>query len=87
MKMFVAGQWVDKSRVIEVKNPYDGALIDTVPRGDGADVERALVFAEQGAKVMAKLSAYERWKILRKTSDLIAARTEELGQVISQEEG
>ncbi len=86
MKMFVAGHWVDKPRVIEVKNPYDGALIDTVPRGDGADVERALACAEQGAKFMAKLSAYERWKILRKTADWIAARTEELGQVISKEE-
>ena len=42
MKMFVAGHWVDKPGVIEVKNFYDGALIDTVPRGDGADVERPL---------------------------------------------
>ncbi|MFB3060923.1 MAG: aldehyde dehydrogenase family protein, partial [Candidatus Binatia bacterium] len=87
MKMFVAGHWVDKPRVIEVKNPYDGEVLDTVPRGDGTDVERALAFAERGAKVMAKLSAYERWKILRKTADLIAVRTEELGQVISKEEG
>ncbi len=52
MKIFVAGHWVDKPRVIEVKNLHDGALIDTVSRGDGADVERALAFAEQGTKVM-----------------------------------
>src|SRR5688572_28145054 len=36
---------------------------------------------------MAKLSSYERWKILRKAADTMAARQEELGQIISKEEG
>src|SRR5688572_6154292 len=36
---------------------------------------------------MAKLSSYERWKILRKAADTMAARNEELGQLISKEEG
>ena len=87
MKMFVGGQWVDKAKAIEVRNPYDNSVIDTVPKGDGGDVEQALAFAERGAKVMAKLPAFERWKILRKASDLIAARIEEFGKLISTEEG
>jgi len=36
---------------------------------------------------MAKLSSYERWRILRKAADDMAARNEELGRLISQEEG
>ena len=87
MKMFVGGQWVDKAKAIEVRNPYDNSVIDTVPKGDGTDVEQALAFAERGAKVMAKLPAYERWKILRKAADLIAAHVEEVGRLISTEEG
>ena len=87
MKMFVGGQWVDKAISIEVRNPYDNSVIDTVPKGDGGDVERALAFAERGAKVMGKLPAYERSKILRKAADLIAARVEEVGRLISTEEG
>ena len=87
MKIFLAGNWVDKPKQIEVKNPFDNSVIDTVPRADAADLEKALGFAERGAKVMAKLSSYERWKILRKAADLIAARNEELGQTISKEEG
>ncbi len=87
MKMFVGGQWVDKAKAIEVRNPYDNSVIDTVPKGDGTDVERALAFAERGAKVMAKLSAYERSKILRKAADLIAAHVEAVGRLISTEEG
>jgi acyl-CoA reductase-like NAD-dependent aldehyde dehydrogenase len=87
MKMFLAGAWTDKPKKIEVRNPFDNSVLDTVPKGDAADVERALSYAARGAKVMAKLTGYERWKILRKAADLIAARNEELGRTISSEEG
>ena len=87
MKMYVAGQWIDKGQTIEVRNPYDNSVVDTVPRAERADVERALQSAERGARVMGKLSGYDRWKILRKAADLIAARVEDLGQTISKEEG
>lgn len=87
MKIFLAGTWVDKPKKMEVHNPYDNSVIDTVPRADAADLEKALVFAERGAKVMAKLTGYERWKILRKAADMMADRNEDLGQTISQEEG
>jgi acyl-CoA reductase-like NAD-dependent aldehyde dehydrogenase len=87
MKMFLAGAWTDKPKKIEVRNPFDNSVIDTVPKGDAADVERALTYAERGAKVMAKLTGYERWKILRQAADLMAARNEELGRTISSEEG
>ncbi len=87
MKIFLAGNWVDKPKKIEVRNPYDNSVIDTVPKADGSDIDRALSFAERGAKMMARLSGYERWKILRKAADLMAARNEELGRLISTEEG
>jgi len=87
MKMYVGGQWIDKPQKLEVRNPYDNSVIDTVPRADLADVDRALASAERGAKAMARLSGYERWKILKKAAELIEARNEELGRVISVEEG
>jgi acyl-CoA reductase-like NAD-dependent aldehyde dehydrogenase len=87
MKIFLAGNWVDTPKKIEVKNPFDNSVIDTVPRAGAADLEKALVFAERGAKVMAKLSSYDRWKILRKAADLMASRNDELGRIISKEEG
>jgi acyl-CoA reductase-like NAD-dependent aldehyde dehydrogenase len=87
MKMYVAGQWIDKPQKIEVRNPYDNSVVDTVPRADRGDIERAIQSAERGARAMARLSGHERWKILRKAAELIAERTEALGQVISKEEG
>lgn len=87
MKMFMGGQWVEKEKTIAVRNPYDGSVIDTVPRADLDDVECALTSAARGAKVMAKLPGYERWKILKKAAETIQARHEELGRLISLEEG
>jgi acyl-CoA reductase-like NAD-dependent aldehyde dehydrogenase len=87
MRMYVAGQWIDKTQKISVENPYDKSVIDTVPRADRADVERALESAVRGAKAMAKLSGYDRFKILRKAADLMVARQEDLGRTISLEEG
>jgi len=87
MKMYVAGQWIDKPETIDVTNPYDNSVVDTVPRADKRDVERALASAVHGARVMAKLPGYERWKILKKAAEIILARNEELGRLISSEEG
>jgi acyl-CoA reductase-like NAD-dependent aldehyde dehydrogenase len=30
MKNFIAGHWIDKPKKIEVKNPYDNTIVDTV---------------------------------------------------------
>ncbi|HWP46129.1 MAG TPA: aldehyde dehydrogenase family protein [Candidatus Limnocylindrales bacterium] len=87
MKMFIGGKWIDKSEKIEVRNPYDNSLIDTVPKGDHTDVDKALQTAVQGAKVMARMPGYDRYRILRKAADMLEARAEEFAQVISKEEG
>jgi acyl-CoA reductase-like NAD-dependent aldehyde dehydrogenase len=87
MKIFLAGNWIDKPNKLEVKKPFDNSVVGTVPRADAGDLETALAFAERSAKVMTNLSSYDRWKILRKAADLMAARNEELGQLISKEEG
>jgi acyl-CoA reductase-like NAD-dependent aldehyde dehydrogenase len=76
MRMYVAGEWVSKPQTIPVENPYDRSVVDTVPRADRGDVERALESAVRGARVMAKLSGYDRFRILRKAADLMIARQE-----------
>jgi glyceraldehyde-3-phosphate dehydrogenase (NADP+) len=87
MRMYVAGEWVSKPQSIPVENPYDRTVVDTVPRADRGDVERALESAVRGARVMAKLPGYDRSRILRKAADLMMARQEDLGRTISLEEG
>jgi acyl-CoA reductase-like NAD-dependent aldehyde dehydrogenase len=87
MKMFIAGEWLDRDQRAEVRHPYDGHVVDTVPQATSGDIERALAAAVEGAKVMAKLPAYDRSLILRRAADVLMARQKELGRLISLEEG
>jgi glyceraldehyde-3-phosphate dehydrogenase (NADP+) len=87
MRMYIAGEWVTKPATIPVENPYDRSVIDTVPRADRHDVERALESAGRGARAMSKLSGYERFRVLRRAAELMAERHEDLGRTISLEEG
>ncbi|MFH1268688.1 MAG: aldehyde dehydrogenase family protein, partial [Planctomycetota bacterium] len=87
MKMFIAGGWADKSEKIEVTNPFNAAGIDTVPKADAGDVDRALAGAVEGADLMRKTPAYERSVILRRAAEIMHDRLEDLARTISSEEG
>jgi glyceraldehyde-3-phosphate dehydrogenase (NADP+) len=87
MKMYVGTEWVDKPKTIPVINPYDGSQVDTVPKADADDIERALATAVRGARAMRKLTGYERYQILRKAADLMLQQTEDLARTITLEEG
>ncbi len=87
MKMYINGEWVDRANTMPVFNPFDQSIIDTVPRATVADVDQAIASAVRGAKVMAKLPAYERYAILNRAAQLMTERMEDLGQTITREEG
>jgi len=87
MKMFIGGQWVDKPDKVEVTNPFNATMIDTVPKADAGDVDAALAGAVEGAAIMRKTPAYERSLILRKAAQLMQDRLEDLARTISTEEG
>ncbi len=87
MKMCVGGKWVETDKKIEVLNPYDNSVVDTVPYARAGDIEAALATAVRGAKIMAKLAAWERYQILRRTAEKLEARAEEFARTITLEEG
>ncbi len=87
MKMHVDGEWVDRSEKIEVRNPFDGTVVDTVPRSEERDVQAALAAAARGAEIMAAMPGYERYIILHKAAELMEERVEEFGRTITLEEG
>jgi acyl-CoA reductase-like NAD-dependent aldehyde dehydrogenase len=62
-------------------------VVDTVPRARAGDVEAALAAAARGAKIMVKLTAWERYQILKKTAEKLEARAEEFARTITLEEG
>ena len=87
MQMLIAGEWVDGDGSTEVTSPYSGDTIDTVPRAGPAEVERALAAAVEGARQMARLTAYERSSLLLRAASLLEERLDEVARIISLEEG
>jgi glyceraldehyde-3-phosphate dehydrogenase (NADP+) len=87
MKMCIGGSWVDTPKKTDVIHPFDGRIVDTVPHGTAADVDRALAAAARGAGAMAKLTAYERYEILRRAAALLESRADEMARTITTEEG
>jgi acyl-CoA reductase-like NAD-dependent aldehyde dehydrogenase len=87
MKMCVGGKWVDRIEKIEVLHPYDNSVVDIVPHASPADVDAALAAAVRGARIMAKLAAWDRYQILKKAAEKLEARAEEFARTITLEEG
>ena len=83
-KMRVAGRGVGGDRVIEVHNPFTGAIVGTVPRASVAEIARALALARQ---YRSGLSRFDRYRICYRAADLIRARTEEISDLITAECG
>jgi len=82
--MRIAGEKVFSDRVIEVRYPYTNEVIATVPKATLDDVRRAFRIARQ---YKAKLSRYERYRILMRTGEIIAARKDEIARGITLESG
>ncbi|MEA2005096.1 MAG: aldehyde dehydrogenase family protein [Acidobacteriota bacterium] len=85
MKMLLNGEWVDRDHKIEVKDPFDDSLIDTVPKATSEDVETALNAAVQGFEQAKKLTVYERAQILYKTASIVSENLEDFARLISRE--
>ncbi len=74
----------DNDRRIEVFNPYDNALIGTVPKATVADVERAFAVA---ADYRPRLSRHDRSVILRRTADILRRDADRISDLITAESG
>ena len=86
---YLDGRWVDADEggKIEVKNPANGAVLGTVPRCGAAETRRAIDAARKAFPAWAAKSAKERGKLLRKFADLMVANTEDLGRLMTAEQG
>ena len=80
----IAGEKVSRDRVIEVRHPFSGQLIGTVPKATVDDVRRALRIARD---YRATLTRHARYKILMNAGAVIAAKRDELARLITLESG
>ena len=83
-KMRIGGKRVGHDRVIEVRNPYNGALVGTVPKASTEDIRHAFAVARA---YKAQLTRYERFRICQRTAELIRGRTDAISDLITAECG
>jgi phosphonoacetaldehyde dehydrogenase len=83
-KMRIAGKQVGGERVIEVMNPYTGAVVGTVPKGGIDEVRRAFSTAKA---FKSRLSRYDRYRICYRAAELIRNRSEQISDLITAECG
>lgn len=82
--MRIGGRKVDAAQTIEVRYPYTGEVIGTVPAGSAEHAREAFEIA---AAYRPKLSRYERQQILFRTAELIRQRREAIADVLTLELG
>ncbi|HZR86750.1 MAG TPA: aldehyde dehydrogenase family protein [Bradyrhizobium sp.] len=88
LKNFIAGEWVDGSGITKNINPSNtNDVVGDYARADKAQTEKAIAAAKAAFPAWARSTPQERYDALNKISAEILARKEELGRLLSREEG
>jgi putative phosphonoacetaldehyde dehydrogenase len=82
--MRIAGKLVETGDTIEVRNPYNGEVVGTVPAARPEHVRDA--FAKAKA-FKAKLTRYERQRVLQRAAELLRDRKQDFARLITAESG
>jgi len=87
-KAYIGGQWVDGDNgTFKVTNPARGDVVAEVADVSRAQVAGAIAQAEAAQKEWAKLTGKERAAILRRWYDLMMENAEDLGKILTAEQG
>jgi succinate-semialdehyde dehydrogenase/glutarate-semialdehyde dehydrogenase len=86
---YIDGQWADadSKATVAVNNPATGAIIGSVPRMGAAETRRAIEAANRAWGPWRAKTAKERAAILRKWYELMLANTDDLGVLMTTEQG
>src|SRR5260370_41940907 len=87
--MLIGGQWVESASGarIAVENPARRAPIAEAPRGNAADVQRAVAAGSKAYAEWRKVVPRERGKALLRIAEALQARAEEIARTIALETG
>ncbi|GAA0787615.1 aldehyde dehydrogenase family protein [Roseibium denhamense] len=85
---FIAGAWVAGESEIENRNPSDlSDLVGIVTQASQGDLEAALAQAQQAQREWAAYGLERKQAVLMNIGNELMARAEELGTLLSREEG
>src|ERR1700758_5175634 len=85
---FIAGEWIDGSGITKNVNPSNtNDIVGEYARADRAQTEKPVAAAKAAFPAWSRSTPQERYDALNKISAEILARKEELGRLLSREEG
>jgi alpha-ketoglutaric semialdehyde dehydrogenase len=85
---FIAGEWVEAANLAPDLNPSNtGDIVGHFPQGGAAEAERAIAAAREAWPAWSRSNPQLRHDILKRIGDEILARKDELGALLSREEG
>src|SRR5438477_3149044 len=74
-------------KTYEVRNPATGEVVDEVPAGGAADVDKAAQAAAKAFPSWSKLAPAKRAEILHKAARHMLGKVEEIAPILSKEQG
>ncbi len=83
----VDGRWIEDGNLVEVRAPYDGAVIGRVFQGTRQHAEAAIAAAVKAFGTTRRLPAFERQRVLRRVAQGITERKQEFAHTLAQEAG
>jgi alpha-ketoglutaric semialdehyde dehydrogenase len=87
-KNLIAGEWIEGASHAANINPSDtNDVVGHYARASKAQAEDAIAAAKAAFPAWSRTTPQERYEILKKASDEILARKDELGRLLSREEG
>ncbi|MGY2489228.1 NAD-dependent succinate-semialdehyde dehydrogenase [Cupriavidus sp. CP313] len=86
---FIGGEWCGSTddRTLSVADPATDEVFATVPDSTAADARRAVDVAHTAFPGWRKTPAKQRAQIIKRWNDLIVSHVEDLGRLISREQG
>jgi lactaldehyde dehydrogenase len=87
MKMVINGKLMDKNDKINILNPANNQIVDTVPSGSLEDIKQALEAANQAKAVINDMSSRKVSRILYDIYKDVLKNSSELAQLITFETG
>ena len=87
--LFIDGAWTKGAggKSQDVLNPATGEPIGKLAHADKSDLDRALAAADKAFQSWRKVSAFERYKLMRKAADLLRSRIDIIAPIMTQEQG
>jgi succinate-semialdehyde dehydrogenase / glutarate-semialdehyde dehydrogenase len=89
VSLFIDGSWSKPGAgpAIDILNPATGDRIGAVRNATRADLDAALAAADRAFKSWSKVSAFERYKIMRKAADILRSRADSIAELMTLEQG